>query len=167
MRPGTAPGKGPSDRVRQAGRRRSGEPGQGKPETFDVLGFTHICTLTKRGSFMLSRHTRRDRKRAKVLEITEEPRRHWHQDGAGQGRCLGSVVREHFASYAVPTNTRALGAFQHHVIDLWRRARRRRSRRDRTTWSDTDRLASRFLPKPRITHPWPSQRFRIKHPRWE
>ncbi len=141
--------------------------GDGKPETFDFLGFTHICTRTKRGGFMLSRHTRRDRKRAKLLEITEDLRRRWHQDVVEQGRWLGSVMRGYFAYYAVPTNTRALEAFRHHVIDLWRRALRRRSQRDRTTWINMDRLAQRFLPRPRITHPWPSQRFRVKHPRWE
>jgi RNA-directed DNA polymerase len=141
--------------------------GEGKPETFDFLGFTHICTRTKRGGFMLSRHTRRDRKRAKLLEITEDLRRRWHQDVAEQGSWLGSVMRGYFAYYAVPTNMRALDAFRHYVIDLWRRALRRRSQRDRTTWINMDRLAKRFLPRPRITHPWPSQRFRVKHPRWE
>jgi RNA-directed DNA polymerase len=141
--------------------------GEGKPETFDFLGFTHICTRTKRGGFALSRHTRRDRKRAKLLEITEDLRRRWHQDVAEQGSWLGSVMRGYFAYYAVPTNMRALGAFRHHVIDLWRRALRRRSQRDRTTWTDMDRLANRFLPRPRIIHPWPSQRFRVKYPRWE
>jgi RNA-directed DNA polymerase len=151
---------------RHAARDRANR-GEGKPETFDFLGFTHICTRTKRGGFKLSRHIRRDRKRAKLLEITEDLRQRWHQDVAEQGRWLGSVVRGYFAYYAVPTNMRALDAFRHHVIDLWRRALRRRSQRDRTTWVDMDRLANRFLPRPRITHPWPSQRFRVKYPRWE
>jgi group II intron reverse transcriptase/maturase len=151
---------------RHAARDRAAR-GQGKPETFDFLGFTHICTRTKRGGFKLSRHTRRDRKRAKLLEITEDLRRRWHQDVAEQGTWLGNVIRGHFAYYAVPTNMRALEAFRYHVVDLWRRALRRRSQRDRTTWIEMDRLANRFLPKPRISHPWPSQRFRVKHPRWE
>jgi RNA-directed DNA polymerase len=141
--------------------------GEGKPETFDFLGFTPICTRTRRGGFMLSRHTRRDRKRAKLREITEDLRRRWHQDVAEQGRWLAGVMRGYFAYYAVPTNRRALDAFRHHVINLWRRALRRRSQRDHTTWADMDRLANRFLPRPRIIHPWPSQRFRVKHPRWE
>lgn len=141
--------------------------GEGKPETFDFLGFTHICSRSRRGGFLLSRHTRRDRKRAKLLEITEDLRRRWHQDVAEQGRWLGAVVRGFFAYHAVPTNYRALSAFRHHVINLWRRALRRRSQRDRTTWLDMDRIASRFLPAPRISHPWPAQRFRVKHPRWE
>jgi RNA-directed DNA polymerase len=141
--------------------------GDGKPETFNFLGFTHICSRSRRGDFQLARHTRRDRAMAKLLEVKEDLRRRWHQDIAEQGRWLGAVVRGYFAYHAVPTNMRALSAFRYHVVDLWRRALRRRSQKDQTTWKDVGRLADRWLPKPRITHPWPSRRFRVKHPRWE
>jgi RNA-directed DNA polymerase len=151
---------------RNAARNRAGR-GAGKPETFDFLGFTHICTRSRRGGFQLARHTRRDRSRAKLREIKEELRRRWHQDVDEQGRWLSMVMRGYFAYYAVPTNSRALAAFRHHVVDLWRRALRRRSQKDRTTWADIARLAARHLPRPVITHPWPSQRFTVKHPRWE
>jgi RNA-directed DNA polymerase len=116
---------------------------------------------------VLARHTRGDRKRAKLLEIAEELRRPWHQSVAEQGAWRGSVVRGYFACHAVPTNTRALSAFRHYVAGLWRRALRRRSQKDRATWTMVDKLARRWLPKPRISHPWPAQRFRVKHPRWE
>jgi RNA-directed DNA polymerase len=141
--------------------------GERKPETFNFLGFTHICTRNRRGGFMLSRHTRRDRKLAKLLEITEDLRQRWHQDVAEQGRWLGGIVRGYFGYHAVPTNSRALNAFRHHLIDIWRRALRRRSQKDRTRWEDMDKLAERWLPPPRISHPWPLNRFRVKHPRWE
>ena len=72
---------------------------------------------------------------------------------AEQGRWLGAVVRGFFAYHAVPTNILALSAFRHHVIELWRRALLRRSQKDRTSWTDMDRLADRWLPKPRIAHP--------------
>jgi group II intron reverse transcriptase/maturase len=143
------------------------ERGDGKPETFNFLGFTHICSRSRRGGFLLARHTRRDRKQAKLLEVNGDLRRRWHQDVAEQGRWLGSVVRGFLAYHAVPTNYRALSAFRHHVVELWRRALRRRSQKDRTSWTDMDRLTDRWLPKPRISHPWPAQRFRVKHPRWE
>ena len=151
---------------RKAGSDRAAR-GDGKPETFDFLGFTHICSRSRQGRFLLARHTRRDRRMAKLLEISEELRRRWHQDVAEQGAWLGSVVRGYFAYHAVPTNTRALSAFRHHVVDIWRRALRRRSQKDRTTWAMVDKLADRWLPEPRISHPWPAQRFRVKHPRWE
>jgi hypothetical protein len=77
------------------------------------------------------------------------------------------VARGYFAYHVAPTNMRAFKAFRHHIVDLWRRALRRRSQRDRTTWADMDRLAERFLPKPRIIHSWPSQRLAVKHPGWE
>jgi hypothetical protein len=151
---------------RQAASERAAR-GAGKPETFDFLGFTHICSRSRRGGFLLARHTRRDRKMAKLLEIKENLRRRWHQDIAEQGEWLGGVVRGFFAYHAVPTNARALSAFRHYVVDLWRRALRRRSQRDRTTWKRMERLADRWLPRPRTSHPWPAQRFRVKHPRWE
>jgi group II intron reverse transcriptase/maturase len=141
--------------------------GERKPETFNFLGFTHICTRNRRGGFKLSRHTRRDRKMAKLLEITEDLRRRWHQDVAEQGRWLGGIVRGYFGYHAVPTNSRALDAFRHHLIGLWRRALRRRSQKDRTRWDEMDKLAARWLPPPWISHPWPLKRFRVKHPRWE
>ena len=104
---------------------------------------------------------------AKLLEIKEDLRRRWHQDEGRAGGVAGAVVRGFFAYHAVPTNTRALSSFRYHVLDLWRRALRRRSQRDRTTWKSMAQLADRWLPKPRISHPWPAQRFRVKHPRWE
>lgn len=129
--------------------------GEGKPETFDFLGFIHICSRSKQGGFVLARHTRRDRKMAKLLEIKEDLRRRWHQDKAEQGEWLRAVVRGFFAYHAVPTNTRALSSFRYHVLDLWRRALRRRSQRDRTTWKSRGTLADRWLPMLRIFHPWP------------
>ncbi len=157
-------------RLIEFGRNAAGDRaarGEGKPETFDFLGFTHICSRKRRGGFLLARHTRRDRKWARLQDIKEGLRRRWHQDVAEQGQWLGSVMRGYFAYHAIPTNSHALKAFRYHVVHIWRRALRRRSQRDRTTWADINRLASRYLPQPRITHPWPSQRFRVKHPRWE
>ncbi len=139
--------------------------GDGKPDTFDFLGFTHICSRSRRGGFLLARHTRRDRKMAKLLDVGEDLRRRWHQGVAGQGTWLGGVVRGFFAYHAVPTNYRALSAFRHHVIELWRRALRRRSQKDRTSWTDMDRLADRWLPNPDL--PSLAGSALPRHPRWE
>jgi group II intron reverse transcriptase/maturase len=141
--------------------------GLGKPETFNFLGFTHICGRSLRGAFLLRRETRGDRMGAKLREIKEELRRRWHDSIAQQGQWLAQVVRGYFNYHAVPTNARRLGAFRHHVLTLWRRALKRRSQRDRTTWAIMDRLAKAFLPPVRILHPWPDIRFAAKHPRWE
>ncbi len=139
----------------------------GKLETFQFLGFTFICGQSRRGRFLLKRKSRGDRMRTKLKEVKEEMRWRRHQPVPEQGKWLGQVVRGFFAYHAVPTNTRALNAFHHRVMDLWRRSLKRRSQRDRTTWERIAKLADDFLPKPRILHPWPSMRFADTHPRWE
>ena len=139
----------------------------GRPETFQFLGFTFICGQSRRGRFLLKRKSRGDRMRAKLMEVREEMRWRRHQPVREQGKWLGQVVRGFFAYHAVPTNTRALNAFRHRVMDLWRRSLKRRSQRDRTTGERIAKLAGDFLPKPRILHPWPHVRFAVNHPRWE
>jgi group II intron reverse transcriptase/maturase len=149
---------------RHAAARRA-ERGLGKPETFDFLGFTFVCGKSRRGRFLIKRKTRRDRMRAKLREITKEMRRRMHQPIPQQGKWLRQVVAGFFAYHAVPTNSRSLGAFRYHVTNLWRRSLRRRSQKDHTTWARVTKLADDWLPRPRILHPWPNQRFAVKHPR--
>jgi RNA-directed DNA polymerase len=151
---------------RYAAERRA-RRGLGKPETFNFLGFTHISGRTRQGAFQLKRQTRRDRMWAKLRAIKEELQRRMHEPIPLQGKWLGQVVRGYFAYHAVPTNGRRLKAFRDHVKDLWRRALRRRSQRDRSTWKRIAQLAAEFLPTPRVLHPWPSDRFAVKYPRWE
>ena len=143
------------------------ERGLGKPETFNFLGFTHISGRARQGKFMLWRKTRRDRLRAALGHIKDELRRRWHQSIPEQGQWLSRVVQGYFNYHAVPTNSLALKAFRAHVIDLWRRALRRRSQRDDTTWAKVLRLAAQWIPRARILHPWPNRRFDAKHPRQE
>jgi RNA-directed DNA polymerase len=141
--------------------------GLGKPETFNFLGFTFICGKSRRGKFLLMRKTRRDRMRAKLRDVKEEMRRRMHLPIPEQGTWLAQVVTGFFNYHAVPTNHRALRAFRDHVVNLWRRSLRRRSQRDKTRWDRIKKLADDWLPKPRILHPWPRERFAVKHPRWE
>ena len=141
--------------------------GLGKPETFDFLGFTFICGQSRQGRFLLKRKSRRDRVTARLQAIKEELRRRMHQSIPEQGLWLKQVVAGFFAYHAVPTNSRTLVAFHHHVSDLWRRTLKRRGQKDRTTWARIGKLVARWLPKPRVLHPWPNLRFAVKHPRWE
>jgi RNA-directed DNA polymerase len=141
--------------------------GLGKPETFDFLGFTFICGKSRNGGFLLKRKSRGDRMRAKLKAIKEGLKARMHQPIPVQGQWLGRVVAGWLNYHAVPTNFRALGAFRHHVTDLWRRSLRRRSQKDGSTWTRVDALADVWLPKPRILHPWPEKRFAVTHPRWE
>ncbi len=94
-------------------------------------------------------------------------RRNMHKPIPEQGAWLRQVVTGYFAYHAVPTNSRSIAAFHHHVTDLWWRTLKRRGQKDRTTWADMTKLVNQWLPRPRILHPWPSTRFAVKHPRWE
>jgi RNA-directed DNA polymerase len=143
---------------RHAARRRKAR-GLGKPETFDFLGFTHICGKTRDGRFGLRRVTVSKRMRAKLAEVKDQLLRNRHQPVPEQGRWLASVVRGHCAYYAVPGNSEAIRAFRTQAARHWYRALRRRSQRTRLNWERMDRLATRWLPQARIRHPWPSVRF--------
>jgi group II intron reverse transcriptase/maturase len=149
---------------RHAAARRA-QRGLGKPETFTFLGFTFICGRSRRGHFLLTRKSRRDRMRAKLQEIKEELRRRMHQSIPEQGRWLAQVVRGYFAYHAVPTNYAALAAFRAHVVRLWLRTLRRRSQAADLLWARMTPLADQWLPKPKILHPWPEARFAVTHPR--
>ena len=140
--------------------------GEGKPEMFHFLGFTHYCS-SKRNSpgFQLGRRTQRKRMRAKLQEIKETLRRLRHTPIDEQGQWLGTVIKGYFAYFAVPTNTRLLSAFRAHISEQWYRSLRRRSQRHRLTWKRMGRLIDRFLPPVRVLHPWPDQRFRVMHSR--
>jgi group II intron reverse transcriptase/maturase len=151
---------------RYAAERRQ-QRGQNKPETFTFLGFVLICGVSSQGRFRVRRKTRRDRMRGTLKRVKDELRQRMHQPIPDQGRWLGQVVRGFFAYHAVPTNSRALSAFRHHVSVLWKRALSRRSQRAHMTWERVLKLANDWLPQDRILHPWPNQRFDVKHPRWE
>ena len=139
--------------------------GQGKPETFTFLGFTFICGKSRSGSYQLQRKTRTDRMRDKLSEIKTQMRKRMHASIPEQGKWLRSVVTGFFAYHAVPTNQRALSAFRYHVVELWRKSLRRRSQKTNLTWERMTQLVNDWLPTPRILHPWPEQRFAVKHPR--
>ena len=141
--------------------------GLGKPETFNFLGFTLICAQSRRGAFLLTRKTRRDRKRAKLREIRDQLRRRRHHPIPDQGRWLQQVIRGFFNYHAVPTNADTLVVFRKHVIRLWKRALNRRSNRDKISWDRIEKIAADWLPDPMILHPWPEERFAVKHPRWK
>jgi group II intron reverse transcriptase/maturase len=141
---------------------RREERGLGKPATFNFLGFTHICATAREGKFLLVRRTMRERLRARLREVKANLRRRQHLPIPTQGRWLGAVVRGYFAYHAVPTNVQALQAFRTQVERHWQRSLRRRGQRDRTNWARMRRLSRRWLPEPKIQHPWPTERFDVR-----
>jgi RNA-directed DNA polymerase len=149
-------------RFAAANRRRRG---LGKPDSFKFLGFTFICGKSLRGNFLLKRRSRRDRMKAKIKEVAGELRRCMHQSIPEQGTWLKQVITGYFAYHAVPTNWAALGAFRDEITKRWQWTLQRRSQKGSRTWEQMKKLADDWLPKPRILHPWPNQRFAVKHPR--
>jgi group II intron reverse transcriptase/maturase len=141
-----------------ANRKRAG---LGKPETFDFLGFTHICGKTKKGRFMVLRQTVRKRMQAKLQEVKTELRRRMHDPAPEVGEWLKSVVGGHIRYFGVPGNRYALAHFRLTVSRLWHHVLKRRSQKGRVQWERMQRLIQRWLPPAHIYHPYPSRRLRV------
>jgi RNA-directed DNA polymerase len=148
---------------RHAARHRAAR-GEGKPETFAFLGFTHICAASRSGRFWVRRKTDSKRMRAKLKTVKAEIMRRRHLPIPEQGRWLASVIAGHQRYYAVPGNYDAAHVFRTQATRHWHHALRRRSQKTRLTWGRMNRLVSRWLPPTRITHPFPEARFAASHP---
>ena len=150
---------------RYAAERRK-KRGKGKPETFNFLGFTHMCgTSQKAGNFAVQRKTIGKRMAAKLKDIKAKLCQRRHESIEVTLKWLQSVVRGYFQYHAIPGNEHRLRAFRKDVLRLWLRQLRRRSQRSRWTWKRfVERLAVQ-IPFAHIEHPYPSVRFDAKHPR--
>jgi hypothetical protein len=140
--------------------------GDGKPETFDFLGFTHSCgtkRLTRK--FLVKRKTAKKRMRARLQSIEETLRYRRHAPVAQQANWLGRVVMGYFRYHAIPGNMPALEAFRTQVIHTWLAALRRRCHRHRLNWERFGSIVDSLVPRPRIMHPHPNERFYAKHPK--
>ena len=133
---------------------------EGKPETFNFLGFTHSCGKTRKGGwFTVKRRTITKRLRSKLREIKQELRERLHERIVDTGKWLGRVVQGYFNYYAVPGNYAALQTFRREITRLWLAALRRRSQRHRLPWKRFAEIVNRYLPRPQILHPEPGARF--------
>ena len=136
--------------------------GQGKPETFNFLGFTHICAKKRsNGYFTVLRQTIRKRMQAKLSAVKAELKLRMHAPIPEQGKWLRSVVGGHIRYYGVPMNGRALGIFRFQVGWLWHRVLSRRSQNGRVLWDRMRRLIERWLPPARVCHPYPLRRLGV------
>jgi RNA-directed DNA polymerase len=135
--------------------------GEGKPETFNFLGFTHICSQTRKGIFTVLRKTMRKRRQAKLREVHLELRRRMHDPVPEQGTYLRSVVGGHIRYYGVPMNGPSVSAFRKEVCKLWWKVLKRRSHKHRLVWDRMKRLMDRWLPPARVCHPYPLVRLGV------
>ena len=141
--------------------------GEGKPETFDFLGFTHICARTRKGNyFTVRRKTIAKRMRNKIKTVRAKLMQRRHDPIKELGEYVRSVVKGHFNYYAVPNNKRSIDAFRSAILKSWFQALRRRSQKARRySWDKFKRMAEAWVPKARILHPYPSQRLHVTYPR--
>ena len=139
--------------------------GEGKPETFDFLGFTHISGKNRNGNFAVKRHTIGRRMRGKLVDIKQQLRQRMHEPVVETGKWLRSVVQGYFNLHAVPGNTDCLHVFRYRVTRLWRQVLIRRGQRGYLNWARMQRLEERWVPRPRVLHPYPGVRFDALHPR--
>lgn len=135
--------------------------GDGKPETFNFLGFTHRCGRTRKGYFTVLRQTMRQRWQAKLRALKSELRRRMHTPVAEQGAYLRTVLLGHYGYYGVPLNGLAISAFRGAVGYLWRMILRRRSQNGSMSWRRMQRLTRQWLPTARICHPYPLVRLGV------
>lgn len=140
--------------------------GAGKPETFTFLGFTHYCAQRRAsGSFVVLRKSDRRRQRARLRTIKMELRKRLHHPPREVGQWLGHVVHGYLAYHAVPGNSRSIESFRTDVVRLWYRTLKRRSQRHSLCWARFAPYCDRWIPRARILHPWPSERFYAIHPK--
>jgi len=136
------------------------QKGKNKSETFDFLGFTHICSQTKKtGRFTIIRKTIKKRIRAKLKEIGVNLKRRRHEPIAVLGKWLRSVVQGYFNYYAVPGNIFSLGEFRTQINRIWFKALKRRSQRYKLNWVRFNKIVEQWIPHVQILHPYPEERF--------
>lgn len=132
--------------------------GMGRPETFEFLGFTHICSTSPIGRFMVIRQTNAKRMRRKLKEIKQQLRYRLHDKIRDVGKWLKSVLTGHYRYYGVPYNFVKMRAFYNELIKLWHKQLKRRSQRTKVTWARMRRIKDQYLPYPKIYHTFPSKR---------
>jgi group II intron reverse transcriptase/maturase len=140
---------------------RRKERGEGKPDTFDFLGFTHICSKSRREKFTVLRKTSAKKLRNKLAELKKTMRERLHWSIPDLGKWLKSVIVGHCRYYGVPWNGKSLTRFRSEIIRMWCKSLRRRSQKHRITWERMNRIAKKWLPSPFICHPYPLQRMRV------
>jgi hypothetical protein len=139
--------------------------GEGKPETFNFLGFTHFCGQRhKTETFTVWRITAKKRMVAKLKIIKAELRRRKHDRTSQVGVWLRSVVTGYYQYHAVPGNIDQLRIFQRRVNRLWRNVLVRRSQRARKKWEKFAPVFDKWIPTPRVLHPYPDAPFYATHP---
>ena len=144
----------------------SAKDGRRRPETFDFLGFTHLCGTSRKNTFWLLRRTSRKRRLAKLASVKEQIRKRMHDPPVEQWRWVEQVLVGHYRYYGVPGNYRTLETFREQVKYTWYRRLERRSQHGRWNSAKLKAFDERYpLVRPRISHPKPDERFQATRSR--
>ena len=127
----------------------------GKAATFDFLGFTHFCDVTRKGKFKIGRRTSSKKFRQKMAAMNEwlkgvrnlVKREVWWE-------VLKMKLTGHYRYYGIGGNMRALQRFYHLIVRLAYKWLNRRSQRKSYTLETYRQYLAVSLPKPRIYHPY-------------
>lgn len=138
---------------------------EGEPESFTFLGFTHSCGINSAGKFTIRRRTVRKRLDAKLQQVKQTLRTRMHEPVPTVGEWIGRVLNGFYQYHAIPGNWASLNRSRLQIGRYWRHVLKRRSQRGRLTSERMARLYDRWLPQPRLLHPYPSARFDATHPR--
>ena len=152
-------------RLKEFGRyadERRRERGEGKPEGFDFLGFTHLCSKNRKGGYFLKRKTTAKKLRQRLWEVRKELKKQLHAPINQTGLWLKSVVQGFGLYFGVPGNSQALRRYRDQVVKTWCRILRRRSQKGRAlTWQRFNQIIDKYIPHIRICQPFPDARFAI------
>ena len=139
--------------------------GEGKPETFDFLGFTHSCGVKRQTrTFLVKRKTSKKRMRARLQTVRDSLVRGRHRPNLEQAEWLIRVMTGYFRYFAIPGNIQTLGSFRTQVTRYWLRALRRRGQKHHLNWETFGPRVNRLIPRPVVMHPYPNERLYAKHP---
>src|SRR5438552_10050177 len=134
---------------------------EGKPESFTFLGFAHSCGTTRQGHFQIRRQTARKRLEAKLQNIKQTLRSRMHEPVPKVGEWLERVLNGHYQYFGVPGNWASLGLFRERIARYWGRVLGRRSQTGKVSAIRLGRLFRRWLPRPKVGHPYPERRFAV------
>ena len=124
-----------------------------RPETFDLLGFTHYWGKTQKGNWAVKRKTMKSRLTHSIQRIDQWCRGNRHRPIREQWKELCAKVRGHYGYYGITGNIQSLGKFLYQVVRSWQRCLNRRNNKRNLYWEKFNLLLARFpLPTPKIAH---------------
>jgi len=131
--------------------KESKKQGRKKPDTFDLLGFTHYCSKSKKGWFRVKRKTSQKKYRSSLLKCKTWLRKHLISPTDYVIEMLQIKLQGYYRYYGITDNSTALRSFCDKVRRMLFKWFNRRSQRKSMNWDKYVRFLNKHpLPKGRI-----------------